>query len=238
MNLTLHLGAETYVPLRAIPIITSGLFDTPAIADMIADPESYCDAEHDTILQPYAYQPNGQLLQVPHVAFSNLRSKRKSKTAIASSKHLPAGMLVSKHDLQNMFNMMVLATSLVRSGRIRPEQTVWNEDPPLSSADFAFVMENLPKPRLNSAADLQARIEHVIQVIAYRVKHAGIHIEKADMPGTRGAWSQLIGEFDQTVARKVATHQDHFRLLGYRWRSGNRPRQINPVREALGWSKI
>lgn len=51
MSLTITLGAGTYFPLRAVPMITSGLLNTPTLADMISNPDGYCDAYHDASVE-------------------------------------------------------------------------------------------------------------------------------------------------------------------------------------------
>ena len=238
MNLTITLGAETYLPLRAIPIVTSGLLDTPTLAHMISDPEAYCDDTADTVLSVFAYQPTGKLLPASHLSFASLQSKSKRESPIVTSRHLPEGMLVKHDAVWSMFNAISHSYSLIRAGLVNPAQTVWNDDPQLSAADRAFTLAGLPIPRLNSAASLRARILDVLLNVEQKVEPVGIIIDRSAMPGTRGAWSQLIGELDERAARSADTHKDHFSHLGLRWRPGSRPEQINPIRIALNLSPI
>lgn len=233
MSLVIKLGGETYFPLRAVPLITSGLLNTPTLAHMISDPEAYYDQQHETILSVYAIKKGGVLLPVDHLSFAALRSKPAKESAIRSSRHLPAGMLVRQTDVQAMFKFVVSEVGGNFPGRIKPEQTVWDENPQLSTTELAFTLEGLSKPRMNSAVNLQARILEIIHDIQRRVAPSDIHIDLTCMPATRKAWSQLIAEIEPSVSRSLSTHQDHFKAMGFRWPRGTRSKQINPIRTAL-----
>jgi len=89
MSLVIKVGGNTYLPLRAVPIVTSTLLNTPTLAAMISDPGSYCDAEHDTILSVYAFRPSGSLIAVDYGPFATLRSKPSRESAIDSSLSAP-----------------------------------------------------------------------------------------------------------------------------------------------------
>jgi hypothetical protein len=228
MSLVITLGKDIFLPLRSIPVISSGLLNTPTLASIISDPESYCGHDYDTVLTVYSYLPGGEPLQVNHASFAPLQAKSKRESALTSCRHLPAAMMVRRSAALGMFNFLVYVV-----GGIPPARTIWNETPQLTPADTAFILEGLPTPRLNSAAELRARILAIVNDISHQVAHHGILIDKTAMPGTRGAWSQLIGDIDGKAARSPDTHADHFKALGLRWCRGSRPEQINPIRVAL-----
>lgn len=227
MSLVIALGEHKYLPLRSLPVVSSGLLNTPRLARMISDPDSYCDQHHDTVLSVYAYQPSGMHLPVNHASFATLQSKPKSESALKSCRHQPAGMMVRRNDALSMFSLLVNDI-----GGFPPEQTVWNESPQLTTSEIAFISEGLPKTRVNGADKVRARMIEIVEEIKRRVAPHGILIDNTAMPGTRSAWSHLISEFGG-VNRSSATHADHFKRLGFRWRPGSRPEQINPVRIAL-----
>ena len=233
MSLVITLGKGIFLPLRSLPVVSSGLLNTPSLASMISDPESYCGQDYDTILSVYAYQQGGEPLQVNHTSFAALQTNSRRESALKSCRHLPAGMMVRRSDALGMFNFLVHEV-----GGFKPAQTIWNEAPQLAPTDMAFILEGLPTPRLNSAIELRARILAIVDEIARQVAPHGISIERTAMPGTRGAWSQLIGEIDVKASRSPATLADHFKMLGLRWRSGSRPEQINPIRVALSKPEI
>jgi hypothetical protein len=199
---------------------------------MISDPESYCDRDHDAMLSVWAYQPGGEPLQVNHASFARLQAKSKHESALKSCRHLPAGMLVRRSDALSMFNLLVYEI-----GGFKPTQTIWNETPQLAPIDLAFILDGVPIPRLNSAAELQARILEIVDDITRQVDPHGISIDKTAMPGTRLEWSRLIEEFGGVI-RSPSTLNDHFKALGLRWRPGSRPQQINPIRIALSKTPI
>lgn len=228
MSFAITLGKDIFLPLRSVPVVSSGLLNTPRLASMISDPESYCDHDHDTILNVYAYRSGGKPLPVHYRSFIPLQTKSQRESALKSCRHLPAGMMVRRSAAVDMFNLLIY-----EFGSFKPTQTIWNEAPQLAPNDMAFILEGLPRPRLNSAAELQARILAIMDDITRQVAQHGILIDKTAMLGTRGAWSQLIGEIDGTVARSPATHADHFKELSLRWLPGSRPQQINPIRIAL-----
>lgn len=238
MSLVIKVGGETYLPLRAVPIVTSALLNTPTLAAMISDPESYCNAEHDTILSVYSFRPSGSLIEADYWSFAALRSKSSRESAIDSSRHLAAGMLVQRDKTRQMFDLIVHEVGRAHPGRVKPEQTIWDENPQLPPQALAFIMEGLPKQRLNSAVDLRARILDIVQDVTRLVAPHGITIDTTAMPGTRASWSALITELVPEAARSPATHADHFSALRLTWRSGSRPEQINPIREALGLKLI
>lgn len=228
MSFAITLGKDVFLPLRSLPIVTSGLLNTPRLANIISDPEKYCDQNHDTILSVYAYKAGGKPLPVNHASFAALQTKSQRESPLRSCRHLPAGMMVRLSDTLAMFNLLVQEV-----GGFPPAQTVWNEVPQVADTDMTFILEGLPSPRLNSAAKLQGRILEIVEEVKSRVASQGISLDTAAMPGTRKAWSQLMVEIDSTVLRSPATHESHFKKLGLRWRPGSRPEQINPIRIAL-----
>ena len=233
MTFAITLGNDIFLPLRSIPVVSSGLLSTPRLAKMIADPDSYCDQYHDTVLSVYAYQQGSNPLPVNRASFAALQTKSRRDPALKSCRHLPAGMMVRRCEAMAMFNFLVHEV-----GGFKPTQTIWNEAPQLDVADMAFILDGLPKPRLNGVAELQARILETVEEVKRRVALQGIVIDNAAMPGTRGAWSQLIGALDSRVSRSPATHNDHFKAMGLRWCPGSRPEQINPIRLALSMGPI
>ena len=233
MSFAITLGKEKFLPLRSLPIVSSGLLNTPMLANMISDPEGYCDHNHDTILSVYAYQLGGKPLPVDHASFAALRRKPKRESALKSCRHLPPGMMIRQSDALAMFNFLVHDI-----GGFPPAQTVWNDAPQVDDTDMIFILEGLPSPRLNSAAALQARMLEIVDEVTIQVARAGISISKTAMPGTRSAWSELMGQIERSVARSPATHEHHFKKLGLRWRPGSRPEQINPIRIALSMPLI
>lgn len=233
MSFVITLGKDTFLPLRALPSVSSGLLNTPRLASMISNPESYCDQNHDTILSVYAYQAGGKPLPVNHASFAALQTKSQRESPLKSCRHLYAGMMVRRSDALAMFNLLVHEV-----GGFQPAQTVWNEAPQLSPTDRVFILDGLPIFRLNSAATLQARMLEIVEEVTIKVARAGISIDKTAMPGTRGAWSKLMGQIDSSVARSPTTHESHFQKLGLRWCPGSRPKQINPIRIALSMPLI
>lgn len=238
MSVAISLGAETYLPLRAVPIITSGLLNTPTLADMISNPDGYCDSEHDTILGVYKFRASASPIPVHYLSFAALRSKSSRESPIVSSRHLPAGMLVRRSAVRDLFDLVVNEVGRAQPGRIKPAQTIWDEDPQLSASDYAFTFEGLSRPRMNSATQLRANILQVITDVEYRIGKSGIQIDRTKMPGTREAWSQLIWELDARLIRSPDTYKDHFKIMGIRWMAGSRRAQINPIRTALNLPAI
>lgn len=239
MSLAIRLGATAYLPLRAVPIITSGLLDTPTLAHMICDPDAYCDNDHDTVLSVYSYRDGGKVLPVDRWSFSTLVSKTsKKKSPLETCRDLPAGMLVRAGDARQMFDLVVSEVGRAHPGRIKPAQTVWNDDPLLAAADRECIFDGLPAPRQNSVEHLKASILKIVEAAEFHGAQNGCPIDRMAMPGTRGAWTDLICEIDSSAARSKATHETHFRELDLRWRPGSRPEQINPIRRAMGLKEI
>lgn len=87
---------------------------------------------------------------------------------------------------------------------------------------------------MNSAVELRAKMLELIEDIEQQVAREGITFDRSAMPGTKKAWSELLGRLDPTVVRSSATHEEHFHAMGLRWRAGSRPEQLNPIRVALG----
>lgn len=234
MSLVITLGKEAYLPLRAVPIVTSGILNTPNLAEMISDPDAFCGVIYNPIISVFAYQNRGRPLPVDYQSFSLLRSKSRKESPLKSCRHLPAGMLVRRNAAREAFDLLVQEIAPTRPGMIKPAQTIWIEDPPLSADDFAFILEGLPHPRSNSAVELRARMLELLEDVEQQVAREGITFDRSAMPGTKRAWSELLGRLDPTVVRSPATHEEHFRAMGLRWRAGSRPEQLDRIRAAMG----
>ncbi|MBK7742774.1 MAG: hypothetical protein IPI40_03370 [Betaproteobacteria bacterium] len=72
MTLSIEIDGELYVPLVAVPYVTGGLFGVSVVAKMISDPESYCDANHSTILSAYQVVAGGRLVPLLYSTFQSL----------------------------------------------------------------------------------------------------------------------------------------------------------------------
>jgi len=209
LSAALQIRSHKYLPIRTLPLVSSGVLDTETVIDMVCDPEGFCDALNDTILRPYVLA-SGSLSYVPLNSFKRVVSKG----------NLPAGVVVQERSARAMFNLCIaegINSAAARAGAIQ----TWNLDVFLPLRDRKYVFDGLPKPRKNSTASALADIAFGVQQICRLCTNAGMPIDPQQMPGTALTWHHYISELG-CLQRPLAatTFKDHMKQLGYRWPQG------------------
>jgi hypothetical protein len=234
MSLLIQISGEDYLPLRAVPVVTGGLLNAPTIADLIYDPETYCDSQYGEILSASEYAPLAGLTPVHHERFLARRQLQAAATPLLDALMLPAGMVVRLKATREKFDLIQDQIIPRRQNDLWPTSPVWRIAPALCRADIEMLWAGLPLPRSNSAATLRATILVAMEQIERAMTSQGLQFDRDRMVGTRSEWATLIWLLEPSTCRAQATMNDHFEALGFRWCRGARAAGIDPVRVAMG----
>ena len=225
-SLTLQLAnGEIYLPLRALPIVTGGIFDAPTIANMLCNPDAYCDAQHDAVLTALQYQRGRHPHPVEHLAFRDQLAASRSDDPYNSAMQFPGGYLVRESDARSLFSLF-MDHGLYRACKRVP---VWNIAPVLTPIQRQAVFDGIDPPRKNSVVYNQAKIQMAAESIVGVLCSRGVRVVFDSLPGTKADWIAQMKGRDPSLEFAPDTFKRHFNALGMRWRPGTRTGQLHAL---------
>lgn len=230
-----HLGVE-YLPLRAVPLVTSGVLGGTDMAKMIVDYESYHHPDYPAVITPLIIgRPYERLLPVERSGFVGLAYSKSNTTTERLDGRLPPGILVSKEAVRDKFDMVVDVVWRNRAERPKANTIVWHENPVLSAEDWRFVLEGFALPRKNSRAATMESLRFAFGKVVQTLAAAEICIDEHRMPGVKADWIKILkNRIPSLETRSHSTWKDDFKDIGLKWIKGRNPVGIAAVLDALG----
>jgi len=234
MKLVIRMGNRSYIPIRAIPIVTDHLFRARDIPALFAYPEHYADAEHDFVVTPYTINAVGQIRIADRGYFEcldkawNVAAPEDEAGALEA---LPESTVVPADELRHFFNF------LRRRDAGSPAQDKqylrqWLEEADITpemesriARGFSQVLFRISSRRNSKVVQLAA-LEQLIQSIDRGARRANRPFDRTLMPGTKAQLVHEIRHRHPGLSRSPATLADHLHELGLRWRQG--AREIRP----------
>ena len=222
MSLVRTIHGQRYLPLRAVPVITSGVLSADVLAAMIARPDNYCDADHDQVISPCRRKQDGSLLTVHHLGFDHWPTSRRSTGTcqLYGGEHLPPGLLVKLAAVQEKYELVVAAASRRVSARRWPT-AAFDLNPEVSATDLLTLLEGLAPIRTNSAAALADGIASAVHQLVRLCAQNGLAVDRACLPGNSKHLQRIVSRLVPRAGEvATATFKDHCHRLGIGWRQG------------------
>ena len=222
MSLVRTIRGQHYLPLRAVPVITSGVLSADVLAAMISSPDDYCDADNGEVISPCRQKLDGSLLVVNAQMFKQLADAGPSTGLphLYRGEKLPAGLLVALTAVREKYEIVVGVES--RCPHVRTPPTVaFDLNPEVSASERAVLLEGLPPVRTNSAAalgnDITAAVDHLVTLCAQN----GLAIDKACLPGNSKHLQKIVSRVVPRAGEvENSTFKDHCHRVGVGWRQG------------------
>lgn len=225
MSLVLRIDGEDYLPIRSVRFVTSGVLEDKDVAEMIGDPETFCDADYGEIIAPFKYKPNGKLVPMNHTVFATIA--RTTQTPM-----LPPGTVVRKVAVREKYDLTV--HEIWKNQQLAPHFPAWDENPDLTPAERQVVLEGIVTPRVNDRRKVLAELDAALRSLQTTMDQLGSPIARETMPGTKADWVQIFRQVAPHVQKSPATLDGYFKEMGLRWPQGGDRNTILPVRIALG----
>lgn len=217
MSLAIQILGTDYVPLAAIPHITDQFLSADTLADMLCNPENYCDANYETILAAYKVTDTGQTVTIPYACFND------------SEFALRCDIVVELERFQSMYQM--LGYELGVNGKLAGRLPNWNMDVVLPPALSKAITRCIAIPvgrgsqRANSKMKKLQQLRTAIAQIQSDAFQYGIALDLKNLPGRKVDFLAVLVHLDKSVVMSTATFDSHYaQSLGLRWRQGSKAR--------------
>lgn len=234
MTLVITINGAPYLPLRALPHVSSGLLDESTVIHMISDPEGFCDHQYDQILSPMICRPDGRLLPVSSQGFAALRTPFGRKPRLIAAT-LPPGMLVRLDAAKEKFNLIVNEIMPKARSQFSPRQAVWDVSPPLTVEERRHIFEDLPPSRSNSVPALLAQLRQAYERIKSHCAEKGVTLDDMALPGNSRDWTPIVHKLAPLSRyRSNAVLKEHLKTSGLRWHQGRQPAVVREFIDAIG----
>lgn len=235
----IQIENETYVPVRAIPYCTAGLFEPMDVLLLLTHPESHADSNYSANIVAYViddgneltYQQPNTLARFKYTLDSVIRN---GCTYLEQVTALPPNMLVKATEMFN-FNGFIddLNTQNVPTWcKSHTNDFSWQDSPFITSEECAVIFEGLEhlifanaiKPRKNSANETRKKIMIGVATVERICKEKGIRFSKDHIPGHKYQLYDCLLLIDPTIDVVLSTFigKEYSGKLNLKWKQGER----------------
>lgn len=236
MMLAINVQGREYVPLLAIPAITTNFFGVSDVARMICEPDSFCDADNDVVLNVFQVSSAGELLEVFPVGlgpFAKAGTQYNTPTD-----DVLKNCVVPSAELKYLFHMLLACPRVAE--RVNSSLPSWNDSPTLPAQTATTIKTYIRQPlmrgagRSNSRLTKRFRLEEAYSELEKRCKDRGITLDKHNLPGYKRDLLRILIKIDTKIYMAISTFDGQAKLLGWKWRQGSKPRDAIPLLNIFG----
>ena len=238
MKATVIIQGREHLSLAAVPYVTDGFLSEGDVVHMLADPEVYCDHEHDTVLTAQKLTSSGRLEIPPRAVFKQWAAP------VAGSKHsIPDDeamtIVVPADSLKAIFNFVVEEMAAV--GGLSGAPT-WDVAPPLPPAVERSILDLRKQTqrrltyRKNSKRAKLDRFRTAVDELEKRAGQQGVPFDRDCLPIQRRELYAALCKIDGRLkSTSFGTFDDYYASnLGIRLRLGAKREEGRPLLRLVG----
>lgn len=236
MSLVRVIAEVEYIPLRAVPLVTGEALSVDTLADMIADPERFCDHQFGEVITPQRLTPKGSLERADYRIFSALPrlTAAKSMADRLGITRLPPGLFVPLEPVREKYDLVMHFLVPKRMVKLSPNHVSFSTAPALSAADLKIVCEGIAAPRANDVTELRNQILSCFKQLISLCRTQGIELDLSCLPGTSKTWLRHVEPLLPKLAtRAPSTFKAHCHASNIHWVQGQNPVLWAKVEKAL-----
>lgn len=221
MSNVISIHGEDYIPLVAVPFISTQFFSTSCLADVLGEPESYCDENNDTVLDAYRIGSKGQLSYIPHQCFGSPGST------------LPTDAVISAVKAKAVFDMLVV--ELKKAGKLLGQHPSWDLFSELPKAITDDIANKIIKPiktnikRANGRPAKLAKMQQALAKIENTARAKGVPFDKENLPGYKRHLLAILKFIDPSIRIRGSSFDWYAKQLQLKWRQGGKPVEAQPL---------
>jgi hypothetical protein len=243
MRLIIEHNGGSYIPLRAVHLVTGGFFKAAEVPRLLGVPDEYCDASQNAILSAFRFGERDDLKPIEYGHFACLAARNDRHPRASDGEFLvdlPGGAVVPADTLKAIFLHIRGAIARGPEADSLNPMPIWNDAPQVPEGVHDLVVEGFrPEKfsdhrRANSRTFQLAELERLVEKVARATASQGRLFNRSAMPGTKRQFVDAVCVACPRLARAPSTLEDHFHAIGLRWRQGARPLTQYWPGEALG----
>lgn len=248
-NCKIVINNESYTPVRALPLCTSGQFTPADVMCLLTDPESHSDSSFSCNVLPYHISAENTLTYLP--SGSMLRFKDNVDTVIAKGGNtteqlaaMPCNVFVKTTEMQSINAFIEKTTQNNQSiwSKTAPHNFEWTDSPYITAQEKSIIFDGIdgkllsnPKLRINDATTKRKKIQEAFEKIRHICAAKNIEFSSTHIPGQKKQLYECVKIICPTIGISLETFsgKDYAGHLGYKWAQGERTIKGNYMVEAV-----